>query len=114
MVESPRARLSPTEWRILRIIWDRRRATVQDILMDLADQSPAQGYRQLHVDLKRMAAKGYVEVDGEKRPHYYSSPVDRGTVIREAARQFMSTTLGNEPENLRILLQTVREELGEG
>ena len=105
----PKKQLSPSEWRIMQVCWSLGRTTIRDILFALADRPPAMSYTTVHMLLTRIAEKGYVSVEQDRGINYYTPAVDRESVVRAAAEDFVQNILAGEAANLEILDQVLGE-----
>ena len=95
--------LSPSEWRIMQVCWRQGRTTIREILFELADRAPAMSYTTVHMLLSRIVEKGFLSLEQEAGNNYYSPAVERATVVRAAAEDFVDNILAAEPANLEIL-----------
>jgi predicted transcriptional regulator len=105
----PKKQLSPSEWRIMQACWSLRRTTIRDILLALADRPPAMSYTTVHMLLTRIVEKGYLAVEQDRGVNYYSPAVDRESIVRLAAEDFVDNILAGEVANLEILADVVAE-----
>jgi predicted transcriptional regulator len=101
----PKKKLSPSEWRIMQACWSLRRTTIRDILMALSDRPPAMSYTTVHMLLTRIVEKGYLAVEQDRGVNYYTPAVDRESIVRLAAEDFVA----GEAANLEILSQVLEE-----
>jgi predicted transcriptional regulator len=105
----PKKQLSPSEWRIMQACWSLGRTTIRDILLALADRPPAMSYTTVHMLLTRIVEKGYLAVEQDRGVNYYTPAVDRGSIVRLAAEDFVDNILAAEPANLQILNEVLAE-----
>jgi predicted transcriptional regulator len=99
----PKKQLSPSEWRIMQACWSLGRTTIRDILMALSDRPPAMSYTTVHMLLTRIVEKGYLAVEQDRGVNYYTPAVDRESIVRLAAEDFVDNILAGEAANLEIL-----------
>ena len=105
--QRPKKQLSPSEWRIMQACWSLRRTTIRDILMALSDRPPAMSYTTVHMLLTRIVEKGYLAVEQDRGVNYYTPAVDRESIVRLAAEDFVDNILAGEPANLQILNEVI-------
>ncbi len=105
----PKKQLSPSEWRIMQACWSLRRTTIRDILMALSDRPPAMSYTTVHMLLTRIVEKGYLAVEQDRGVNYYTPAVDRESIVRLAAEDFVDNILAGEVANLEILNEVLEE-----
>ena len=101
--ELPEKQLSPSEWRIMQACWKLGRTTIRDILLDIADRPPAMSYTTVHMLLTRIVEKGYIALEQDRGNNYYAPAVERATIVRLAAEDFVDNILAGEAENLAIV-----------
>ena len=105
----PKKQLSPSEWRIMQACWSLGRTTIRDILMALSDRPPAMSYTTVHMLLTRIVEKGYLAVEQDRGVNYYTQAVDRESIVRLAAEDFVDNILAGEVANLEILNEVLEE-----
>ena len=105
----PKKQLSPSEWRIMQACWSLRRTTIRDILMALSDRPPAMSYTTVHMLLTRIVEKGYLAVEQDRGVNYYTPAVDRESIVRLAAEDFVDNILAGDVANLEILNEVLEE-----
>jgi len=101
--------LSPSESRIMQACWKLGRTTIRDILLEIADRPPAMSYTTVHMLLTRIVEKGYIALEQDRGNNYYAPAVDRATIVRLAAEDFVDNILAGEAENLAILNEVLAE-----
>lgn len=80
--------LGPEQLRIMRIIWDKERATAQEIT-DVLNESEPTKLVNVQMLLKKMVAKGAVAYDVENRTYIYHALVNDKNVIHHAVHKFI-------------------------
>ncbi len=105
----PEKPLSPAEWRIMQSCWKLGRTTIRDILLDIADRPPAMSYSMIHMLLTRIVEKGYLALEQDRGNNYYAAAVERDSIVRLAAEDFIDNTLAGEAKNLEILNEVLAE-----
>ena len=83
--------------------WKLGRTTIRDILLEIADRPPAMSYTTVHMLLTRIVEKGYIALEQDRGNNYYAPAVDRATIVRLAAEDFVDNILAGQAENLAIL-----------
>ena len=89
--------------------WKLGRTTIRDILFELADRPPAMSYTTVHMLLTRIVEKGYLALEHDRGNNYYAPAVDRATIVRLAAEDFVDNILAGESENLEVLNDVIAE-----
>jgi predicted transcriptional regulator len=107
--ELPEKQLSPSEWRIMQACWKLGRTTIRDILLELADRPPAMSYTTIHMLLTRIVEKGYLALEQDRGNNYYAPSVERATIVRLAAEDFVDNILAGEAANLEVLNEVLAE-----
>ena len=105
----PEKQLSPSEWRIMQACWKLGRTTIRDILVDIADRRPAMSYTTVHMLLTRIVEKGYLALAQDRGNNYYAPAVERSSVVRLAAEDFVDNILAGEAANLEILNEVLAD-----
>ncbi len=91
--------MSPTETEILRLVWQLKEATVQEI----RDQLPADrtlAYNTVQTLLGRLEQKGYLKHRDKGRAHVFSPLVEPQEVIKTTVRDFLGRLFGGDPKPL--------------
>jgi predicted transcriptional regulator len=105
----PEKQLSPSEWRIMQSCWKPGRTTIREILLDIADRPPAMSYTMIHMLLTRIVEKGYLALEQDRGNNYYAAAVERDSIVRLAAEDFVDNILAGEAKNLEILNEVLAE-----
>jgi len=87
--------LSPCETEILRLVWQLKDATVQQI----CDRLPAQrkiAYATVQTLLRRLEKKGYLKHKVEGKAHIFHPAVARDHVIRRSVNDFLERLFGGD------------------
>ncbi len=124
MARSRSATLTEAELRIMNVLWEKRSATVHEVLQALPAE-PALAYNSVLTIVRILEKKGYVKHVKDKRAHVYTPCVDRKDASRFEVRHLVSRFFGNSDELLvlNILeeksidpeeLERVRQLLGRG
>ena len=91
--------MSPTETEILRLVWELKEATVQQIREKLpSDRSLA--YNTVQTLLCRLEQKGYLKHHLKGRAHVFSALVKPREVIKTTVRDFLGRLFGGDPKPL--------------
>jgi predicted transcriptional regulator len=94
-------RRSPTltdgEARLMSVLWDRKSATVSDVLADL---KPKGTYSTVQTMLRILESKGYVAHVKEGRAFVYRPVVDQKQARRRALTHLVSRMFNNSPSLL--------------
>jgi len=91
--------MSPTETEVLRLVWELKEATVQQIRDNLpSDRRLA--YNTVQTLLFRLEQKGYLKHHIHGRAHVYSPSIKRKEVIRTTVGDFLGRLFGGDPKPL--------------
>ncbi len=99
MARSKSATLTEAELRIMNVLWERRSATVHEVL-DALPAKPALAYNSVLTIIRILEKKGYVKHEKDKRAHVYIPQVDRNDATRFEVRHLVSRFFGNSHEQL--------------
>ena len=84
--------LSEAEREVLKVLWDRRLATVREINVVLEDRGRHWAYTTVATLLQHLAVKGYVTSDPSVIPHVYRAAITRDELLdrhlKDAAAEF--------------------------
>jgi BlaI family transcriptional regulator, penicillinase repressor len=87
---------SPAETEILRLVWQLRQATVQQV----CDSLPAErniAYATVQTLLRRLEKKGYLKHRTEGKAHVFCTATNREAVIGRSVNDFLSRLFGGDP-----------------
>jgi predicted transcriptional regulator len=99
MARRPTPILTDAELRVMRVLWDRRRATVGDVLEHIeGERAPA--YNTVLTILGILERKGYVTHEKEGRAFAYLPVVQRREARRKALTQILRRFFDDSPELL--------------
>jgi predicted transcriptional regulator len=95
--------LTEAELRIMNVLWERRSATVHEVLGTLPAK-PALAYNSILTIIRILEKKGYVKhvKEKDKRSHVYIPQVDRKDATRFEVRHLISRFFGNSHEQLLL------------
>jgi BlaI family penicillinase repressor len=99
LARSKSATLTEAELRIMNVLWERRSATVHEVL-DALPAKPALAYNSVLTIIRILEKKGYVKHEKDKRAHVYIPQVDRNDATRFEVRHLVSRFFGNSHEQL--------------
>ena len=91
--------LGPEQMRIMRVLWDKKRATAQEI-RDVMNESEPTKLVNVQVLLKRMVDKGAVAYDVENRMYTYYPLVSNRSVILHAVKKFADQTFSGSIDSM--------------
>ena len=91
--------LTEAELRLMEILWERGKSTVNDVADSVSDDAPL-AYSTVLTTLRILERKGYVRHVKEGRAFIYEPVVGRGEASRSAIRYLLSRFFGNSPELL--------------
>jgi len=95
--------LSPAETEILRLVWQREPATVQEICGALPKDRLI-AYATVQTLLRRLEKKGYVQHEVQGKAHLFSAAVKREQVIKRTVGDFVERLFGGDPLPLMLHL----------
>jgi len=96
MTKRKLARVSPAETEILRLVWQLRRATVQDVCDSLPPRRKI-AYATVQTMLGRLEKKGYVRHSIRGKAYVFSPAVKKEEVIRRSVNDFVDRLFGGDP-----------------
>jgi BlaI family transcriptional regulator, penicillinase repressor len=91
-----RTRLSKSELRIARIVWDLGEATVHDVLEAIPDDWDLE-YKTVQTFLRRLEEKGYVSADRSGRRTRFTATVRPVEVIGDRVSELVDGLFGGDP-----------------
>jgi len=95
--------MSPAETEILRLVWQRGEATVQQIHGALpAGRKVA--YKTVQTLLRRLEEKGYLTHKTEGKAHVFCPAVKREAVVKRTVLDFLDRLFGGDPRPLMHFL----------
>jgi predicted transcriptional regulator len=97
---------SPAETEILRLVWQLKRATVQEVCHQLPAARKI-AYATVQTLLRRLEKKGYLKHDLEGKAHVFYPSVEQDHVIRRSVGDFLDRLFGGDP---RPLMQFLAED----
>ncbi|MHC4645950.1 MAG: BlaI/MecI/CopY family transcriptional regulator [Planctomycetota bacterium] len=97
MAKSILPAVSPAETEVLRIVWEARQATVQDVCDKLASQRKRKvAYATVQTLLRRLEKKGYLKHRAKGKAHLFHAAVKREDVIRRTVGDFLDRLFGGD------------------
>jgi predicted transcriptional regulator len=91
--------LTEAELRLMEVLWERGRSTVNDVADAVSGEAPL-AYSTVLTTLRILERKGYVRHAKEGRAFVYEPVVGRGEASRSAIRYVLSRFFGNSPKLL--------------
>ena len=88
--------LSPAETEILRLVWQLKRATVQQVCKRLPARRKI-AYATVQTLLRRLEKKGYLKHEVRGKAHAFYPTVERNQVIRRSVTDFLDRLFGGDP-----------------
>ena len=89
-------RVSPAETEILRIVWQLKEATVQQVCDDLPPSRKI-AYATVQTMLGRLENKGYLKHTVRGKAYVFSPAVDKEDVIKRSVNDFVDRLFGGDP-----------------
>ena len=91
--------LTGAELRVMRVLWQRGRATVGEIVEELTED-PKPAYNTVLTTVGILQRKGYVTREKEGRAHAYLPTIDRTEARRTALSLVLKRFFDNSPREL--------------
>lgn len=88
--------LSPAETEILRLVWQLKEATVQQICAALPARRRI-AYATVQTLLRRLEKKGYLKHRAEGKAHVFHPAVESEHVIKRSVNDFLERLFGGDP-----------------
>ena len=95
--------MSPAETQILRLVWQRGEATVQEIQEALPAHRRV-AYKTVQTLLRRLEEKGYLTHKAEGKAHVFCPAVKREAVVKRTVLDFLDRLFGGDPRPLMQFL----------
>ena len=89
--------LTPRESQIMEVLWDKGKATSEDVRMELDDRPHDSSVRTM---LRVLITKGYVKVDNSCRPALYAAATSRNKLQKKATKSLLSRFFRGSVEDL--------------
>ncbi len=89
-------RVSPAETEILRLVWQLKEATVQQVCDNLP-LSRKIAYATVQTMLGRLEKKGYLKHSIQGKAYVFSPAVDKEDVIKRSVNDFVDRLFGGDP-----------------
>lgn len=101
MSRRPSPSLTDAELRIMRVLWDLKRATVTEVVERMrSDEATVPAYNSLLTILGILERKGYVRHEKDGRAFTFEPIVDRSVARKSALRHLVAKFFDNSPELL--------------
>jgi len=95
--------MSPAETEILRLVWQRGEATVQQI-HEALPMNRQVAYKTVQTLLRRLEEKGYLTHKTEGKAHVFCPAVKREAVVKRTVLDFLDRLFGGDPKPLMHFL----------
>ena len=113
MARKKSSTLTEVEQRLMEIIWERRSATVSEVLADLAPEHKV-AFNTVQTTMRILEDKGYLQHRPDGRAFRYQPIVAREQASASAVKQLLNRFFGGAPGQLALnLLQNERLNAGE-
>jgi BlaI family penicillinase repressor len=93
--------ISPAEWRVMQVIWERKAATAADVIEALAGETGWK-HRTVRTLLARLMVKGVLAAEAEGNRYLYRPTVSRGKCVRDQSRSFLNKVFGGDTAELLV------------
>ena len=102
-MRSPSKTLTDQELEIMKIVWERRTATVRDVYEALLERRRV-AYTTVMTMMKIMEHKGYLNRKQVERAYVYRPAQPKNSVIRVMVREFVNRVFNGSAEPLLVHL----------
>jgi predicted transcriptional regulator len=102
-MRSPSKTLTDQELEIMKIVWDRRTATVRDVYEALLERRRV-AYTTVMTMMKILERKGYLNRKQVERAYVYRPTQPKNSVIRVMVRDFVNRVFNGSAEPLLVHL----------
>ena len=109
MTKNKPHRLGDLQLRIMKVLWERRAATVAEVLDALDDSDASLAYTTIATMLRKMEARDLVSHRAEGRSFIYSAKVEEGDVSRSMANHLVDRLFAGSLFEAVSHLLTTRE-----
>jgi predicted transcriptional regulator len=99
LARSKSATLTEAELRIMKVLWEKRSATVHEVLEALPPKPPL-AYTSVLTIIRILEKKGYVKHVKDRRAHVYIPQVAKEDATRSEVRRLVSRFFGDSHELL--------------
>lgn len=103
MRRKPPPPLTPQELVIMKVVWQRRRATVREVHDAVSAQRPI-AYTTVMTLMGILEEKGFLEKTAEARAHLYRPTRPRHQVLGAMVREFVDRVFDGAPDALLLQL----------
>jgi predicted transcriptional regulator len=94
--------LTDHELRLMEVLWQRKTATVADVVEHLPP--PPLAYSTVLTTMRTLEQKGYVAHDEDGRAYVYRPLIARSDAAKSAVRHLLDRFFGNSPGALAVTL----------
>ncbi len=101
-------RLGKLELSIMKVVWRRGKATVQDV-MDAISRNRKPAYSTILTMMRKLEVKGYLEHEEEGRTYVYSPTISRRTVRESVLSDVLERVFDGSPSLLLTSLVEQRK-----
>jgi predicted transcriptional regulator len=95
--------LTPQELEIMKIVWERKTATVRDAYETLRERRKI-AYTTVMTVMKILEEKGYLKKRLDQRAHVYQAALPKNRVIKDMVREFVNRVFNGSAEPLLVHL----------
>ena len=88
--------MSPAETEILRLVWQLKQASVQEVCRRLPARRKI-AYATVQTLLRRLERKGYLKHEVKGKAHVFHPTVERSQVIGRSVTDFLDRLFGGDP-----------------
>jgi BlaI family penicillinase repressor len=99
----PSATLTPQELEIMKVVWQKREATVRDVYETLLERRKV-AYTTVMTMMKILEAKGHLRKRREEKAYVYRPTRPEGVVMRSMVREFINRVFNGSAQPLLVHL----------
>ncbi|MBU8933263.1 MAG: BlaI/MecI/CopY family transcriptional regulator [candidate division Zixibacteria bacterium] len=93
--------LTEAELRLMKVVWEKDRATVSEVLASLPSSNEL-AYNTVLTTLRILEKKGYLRHEKDGRAHVFRPIVSRNQACQNAVRHMVKGFFNNSPEALML------------
>ncbi len=93
--------LTEAELRLMKVVWEKDKATVSEVMASLPPNNEL-AYNTVLTTLRILEKKGYLRHDKDGRAHVFSPIVSRNQACQNAVRHMVKGFFNNSPEALML------------
>jgi BlaI family penicillinase repressor len=93
------AHISDAEWRVMQVVWERKRAAAAEVIAALAETT-GWSHRTVRSLLARLVEKGALAAEADGNRYLYRPLVSRRSCVRQESQSFLLRVFGGDEAEL--------------